>query len=159
MADHREGKSKANKRKAASEGAGKIREFLFSLDILAVEELSWPQCKFKNPLRFDFAVIVDGGQLAIIEFDGAQHFNYVSSWHKSPEGFENSKRKDIIKNRFLRERKIPLLRIAYPEEDHIAKHVTEYLTELRKGHKITRFIPSSLYPHPYGEEDDKCTVQ
>ena len=152
-------KAKAKKKKAPSEGANTIRELLSGLDILAQEEVRFTQCRLRKPLPYDFMIIIEGGIVAIIEFDGSQHFEYVSSWHKNQEGFEKQKQKDILKNKFLRDRKIPLLRISYLEEAHIARHITEYITELRKGNKITRFIPSMSYPHPYGPEDDSCCIQ
>lgn len=55
----------------------------------------------------------------IIEFDGKQHFEYVSTLHKSQKDFEMAKKRDEEKNNYAINHNIDIVRIPYTERDNI----------------------------------------
>jgi hypothetical protein len=59
-------------------------------------------------LRFDFYI----NNQYIIEFDGIQHFKQ-GGWNKTLESFQNSHKRDLIKNKYCFDNNIPLIRIPY----------------------------------------------
>lgn len=71
--------------------------------------------KTKRP---DFMVLKDGMPVAVIEFDGSQHFSSAHWYNKRKGLYIKGIRADDMKTRFCEERRIPLLRIRY---DQIAK--------------------------------------
>lgn len=64
-----------------------------------------------HPLRFDF-IINDKSGVYIVEYDGLQHFKSAPMWDKNGD-LEERKRRDLIKNRWCSDNKIPLIRIPY----------------------------------------------
>lgn len=59
--------------------------------------------------RFDFRV----RENYCIEFDGSQHFEATRSGWNTEENFQDTQRRDAIKNAWCREHNIPLIRIPY----------------------------------------------
>ena len=55
----------------------------------------------------------------LIEFDGKQHFSYVSTWHDSKEDFLAAQMRDLEKNQYALAHNIPLVRIPYTQRDNI----------------------------------------
>lgn len=72
-------------------------------------------CKFKQPLRFDFYLPQCN---CCIEFDGEQHHN-IMEWFGGLDGFINTKIRDTIKNEYCKNNNIKLIRIPYWEIDNI----------------------------------------
>lgn len=66
-----------------------------------------------NLLRFDFAVIKNGKLVCLIEFDGEQHFKYISHFHKTIANFRQAQEWDRRKNSYCLRKNIPLIRIPY----------------------------------------------
>ena len=67
--------------------------------------------------RFDFAIFDDKNNLLrLIEFDGEQHFNQSNNFFN----YEDTHRRDLIKNNYCKENNIPLVRIPYWEKDNIS---------------------------------------
>ncbi len=59
------------------------------------------------------------GQQYFIEYDGIQHFEYNSFFHKSIEDFEKEQRRDRVLNDFceLHKDKVTLIRFKYDENN------------------------------------------
>lgn len=91
-----------------------------------VEQYSFSDCKYKQSLRFDFAIFNDERLIYLIEYDGKQHFEPIE-WFGGIEGFKKTKIRDNIKNEFCKNRNIPLLRLPYTlSEEEIKQNIYEY---------------------------------
>lgn len=144
---------KTKKKNELSAGAQKIKTLLEGMDVLFTMEVSYSQCKDKNVLRFDFQIIVNG-RVAMIEYDGKQHFEETPVFKIDAVKLAKSKQRDIIKNRFCRDKSISLLRIAYTEDDHIQKWVTDFINSLKTTQKpLYVFQSPLLYPNPFADDE------
>lgn len=65
--------------------------------------------------RYDFAIVLGGEIIRLIEFDGEQHYKDVPQWG----GLELIQQRDQIKNEYALSHNIPLVRIPYWERDNI----------------------------------------
>lgn len=91
-----------------------------------VEQYTFSDCKYKQSLRFDFAIFDDNQLLYLIEYDGKQHFEPIE-WFGGSKGFEETKIRDGIKNEFCQEYDIPLLRFPYTlSTEEIKQQIYEY---------------------------------
>ena len=100
------------------------------------------QCKYKSeytfsdlydqsPLRYDFALFNDDDTLlALIEFDGEQHFKYVPGVHDTKEDFEKLQKHDKMKNEYVKINNIPLLRIPYTKIHSIDEELINFILSL-----------------------------
>lgn len=87
---------------------------------------------YKNKLRFDFAVFDKNNILiALIEFDGRQHFIYEesSNWNNSYEDFLENQYRDQLKNEYCIKNNYKLLRIPYYELSIIEQKLKGFLDE------------------------------
>lgn len=101
--------------------ATKIYNFLNRKQINFVEEYSFKGFyEHKNaPYRYDF-VILDGQRiLVLIEYHGAQHFEFSQHWHKTKKYFLKCQKRDQIKRDYAKAKGIPLIEITYKEKDPI----------------------------------------
>ena len=92
-----------------SKGERKIREFLEENNIKYSQEV-----KLFDNYRFDFYL---EDLNTVIEYDGKQHSEPV-------EGFLKTQERDRIKEKFLKENNIELLRINYKEFNNILTILT-----------------------------------
>jgi len=148
------------KRKAGpSNGAQRIEKLLKGMDILYSMEVSYAQCKDKKVLLFDFQIIVNG-RVGMIEYDGKQHFEETPIFKIDAEKLARSKIRDIIKNRFSRDRSISMLRVAYTEDVHLEKWVNNYIDQMKAASKpVFVFQPPLLYSNPFDDKDEwGCVV-
>lgn len=102
----------------ASRGEIKIHEILAKSDLIFKEEYIIPGLCSSNgrPLRFDFAVFDDSGELAfLIEYQGKQHYE-PSSKFGGKRGFYQQQYNDKKKKRYCILHNIPLVEIPYWEE-------------------------------------------
>lgn len=111
-----------------SHGEQKIKEYLIKNNIEFEREVSFPECKYYKPLKFDFK-IRNRGQEILIEFDGIQHFQPVEIFG-GEESFLLSKKRDNIKNKFCEDNKIKLVRISYKEEEKIEEILSKEIKKL-----------------------------
>ena len=117
-----------------SAGEYKIMKVLADLDMEKNENYlyntSFWNVRDKILLRWDFIVNHNENPM-VIEFDGQQHYEAVKfggiSEEKAHEKFENSKRRDKIKDDHCLANNIPILRISYLDNDNIEKLVKEFL--------------------------------
>lgn len=69
---------------------------------------------YKEKLKYDFAILNDDNKpIKLIEFDGPQH-NEGSCWYT-----EEGHIRDLMKEEYAKENKIPLIRIPYKYRDNI----------------------------------------
>lgn len=109
-----------------SKGESAVHTWLDVNNITFIPQKTFSDCvgKNNNKLRFDF-YLPDYNLL--IEFDGIQHFKPSlprNNLEKAIIIFEDTKRRDIIKNNYCLDNNINLLRISY--KDNIIKTLTNY---------------------------------
>lgn len=105
----------------SSRGEIKIHEILESAGLRFQEEFMIPGLCSSNgrPLRFDFAVFDDDGNLDfLIEYQGRQHYE-PSSKFGGKRGFYQQQYNDGKKKRFCMLHNIKLIEIPYFEENLI----------------------------------------
>lgn len=103
----------------ASRGEIKIAEILQMNNMNFKEEYEFAGLNSENgrPLRFDFAVFDDDGNLDfLIEFQGKQHYQAVSKFGGS-RGLYQQQHNDNQKRRFCALNDITLIEIPYTEEN------------------------------------------
>lgn len=102
----------------ASRGEIKIEEILEMNDLNFQMEYSFPDLKSPNgrPLRFDFAVFDDDGNIDfLIEYQGKQHYQ-PSSKFGGKRGFYQQQYNDNQKRRFCLQHDLRLIEIPYTDE-------------------------------------------
>lgn len=105
----------------ASRGEIKIEEILTAAGLNFTMELSFEGLNSSNgkPLRFDFAVFDDDGNIDfLIEYQGRQHYE-PSSKFGGKKGFYQQQFNDAKKRRFCQLHDIKLIEIPYTDENLI----------------------------------------
>jgi len=105
----------------SSRGEIKIAEILEMNGLNFQEEYSFPDLVTKSgrPLRFDFAVFDDDGELEfLIEFQGIQHYQPKSKYGGN-KGFTKQRYNDNQKRLYCYRKDIPLIAIPYWEEANV----------------------------------------
>jgi hypothetical protein len=96
-------------------------------------------CKWDDPLKFDFAVFTDDG-IALIEYQGQQHFHPVNWWTSQKTdprvAFSLQIVKDRIKLEYSNRNNIPLLTIPYWKDKEIGQIVEDFL----EGKEVERVV-------------------
>ena len=123
--------------KKQSKGEVKIKKYLISKNILFKEQLTFSDCKYILPLRFDFAIFDNNSTIIkLIEFDGQQHFKPVRfggvSTEKALISFNRAKNNDDTKDSYCSVNNISLLRIPYWEFKNIKSILDRELQINRK---------------------------
>ena len=96
-----------------------IFDLLTLNDINFKTQYKFEDCRYKNPLPFDFAVFDGNDNLkCLIEYDGEGHFIPVNIFG-GKSGLESVKIRDNIKNEYCKNNNINLIRIPYTEFDNI----------------------------------------
>jgi hypothetical protein len=106
----------------ASRGEIKIEEILQMNDMTFVEEYTFPDLvSFSgHPLRFDFAVFDDCGDLDfLIEYQGIQHYEPKSKFG-GIQGLRKQQANDMKKREYCRDHGITLIAIPYWDEERIS---------------------------------------
>ena len=101
-----------------SKGEQKIRKWLETSNIEFMSQFTFKDLvsDFNNPLRFDFAVLLDKKLKYLIEYDGEGHYSEKTF---GIESYNITKEHDKLKNKYCERNKIVLLRIPYWEYDKI----------------------------------------
>lgn len=105
----------------ASRGEIKIEDILRAANLNFQEEYSFPDLVSASgrPLRFDFAVFDDNGDLDfLIEFQGIQHYQPKSKFGGF-EGLRKQQYNDMQKRRYCKEHGIKLIAIPYVDEGRL----------------------------------------
>ena len=128
------GKPSGCPRCASSKLENKVQKWLDNNNISYVQQYRIADCKYKQPLPFDFALFQNNALSLLIETDGEQHFSPIRfggmDWEVAKQKFKEQKLKDNIKNKYCHDNNIKLLRIPYWEFDNIEKILCN---ELLKG--------------------------
>lgn len=84
----------------------------------------------------------------IIEYDGKQHVEETSLFHKTHDDFINQVNRDRCLERFCKENNYKILRISYKDNNRIPEILKAFFEE---GKDITTKVEPKLLPIPYGE--------
>lgn len=98
-----------------SKGERKIRDWLITNNIKFYKEYKFDDMKNIKNLRFDF--YLPDYNMAI-EYDGQQHFHPVDCFN-GKKGFDQTKKRDQLKNIYCSDNNIQLIRIPYTKFDEI----------------------------------------
>lgn len=104
-----------------------ISKILDSLEIQYISQYSYPDCKFKKRLRFDFYL---PNYNILIEAQGMQHYQFVKYMPNgtcSYSNFLNSLKRDQIKREYCKKNSIPLLELKYNETNLFKKQIQDFL--------------------------------
>jgi hypothetical protein len=119
-------------------GEQKIQKALKALNDLNVQfeqQYSFPDCKYKNSLSFDFFVTYNHSKF-LIEFNGEQHYRPVKFGGINDDNadarFEEVKIRDKIKNDYATKNGIPLLVIKFDEPDKISDNIKNFLDLMKE---------------------------
>jgi hypothetical protein len=130
-----------------SKGERRLKEYLTSLGIEFIQQKSFPKCKYKCRLKFDFYIPLYN---LLIEFDGKQHFLRDAVFFcKSKKDFENLIRNDLLKTKYTYERH-NFLRIAYTEIKNIEEIVDIVLDDINNNPGSLSFYYDVLNKLPSG---------
>ena len=102
----------------ASRGEIKICDILTRANVSFKEEYSFPDLvgHTKSPLRFDFAVLDDEGEVDfLIEYQGIQQYQPKSKFG-GIAGLRTQQYYDMLKREYCRKHNIPLVIIPYTDE-------------------------------------------
>lgn len=98
-----------------SKGEDKIKILLNKLNINYIYQKTFKDCynpKTNYLLRFDFYL---PDYNILIEYDGEQHFDVRKHGWFTEKAYQEIKERDQLKNKYCREKNIPLLRIPYTD--------------------------------------------
>lgn len=113
-----------------SKGEQKIQKALKELEVQFEQQYSFPDCRFINPLPFDFLIRIGENQF-LIEFNGEQHYRPVKfgglADNNADDIFKVVKRRDLIKREYANKNSIPLLIIKQDGTDRISDIIKEFL--------------------------------
>ena len=102
----------------ASHGEKKISIYLKTMCISYKSEYKLEDCSNVSPLPFDFAVFNNNNLIALIEFDGEQHFKPIKHFGGESK-LKLTQLNDEIKNNYCKVNSIPLIRIPYTDFDRV----------------------------------------
>ena len=92
----------------------KVEHLLRKAGLTYKKEVSFPDLKDKDFLRFDFGIYKNQKLVGLIEVDGEQHFQSIEHFGGNEE-FKRVKKTDRAKNRYCLMKKIPLFRVPFSE--------------------------------------------
>lgn len=114
-----------------SKGEKALAKYLDHYKIKYKKEYTFDNCRYKQQLPFDFAII-NNRDVFLIEYDGSQHYR---GWMGRKDSLLKIQQRDNIKNQYCKDNNIPLLRIPYWEFDNIEKILEEWLQKYDLIHK------------------------
>ena len=98
------------------------------------------KCRYKHTLPFDFAIFNKDELIALIEYQGQQHYEPVDFAGKGDgwalKNFELQQKKDNIKRTYCKENNIPLIEIPYWIED-IERFIDDELGKINNSIQLT----------------------
>lgn len=106
----------------ASRGEIKICDILTEAGLSFTEEYSFPDLvsNSKTPLRFDFCVFSDDGEIDfLIEYQGVQHYQPKSKFG-GIAGLRKQQYNDMLKREYCKKHGITLVLIPYFDEGRIS---------------------------------------
>lgn len=113
-----------------SKGEQAIYKVLYDNGLNFSTQYVFDDCRFKNPLPFDFCIFDDNNNvMLLIEYDGEQHFEPIE-FFGGDDAFEITQRNDKIKNEYCIKNHIDLLRIPYFEFENIKTLIDNKIQEI-----------------------------
>ena len=88
-----------------------LNEILSDMNIDFKEQFKIKECRNIRPLPFDFAILKGERLIALIEYDGLQHFQ--KKFNVDDTNFNEQLKRDKIKDDYCKRNNIPLIRIKY----------------------------------------------
>lgn len=116
-----------------SSGELYIIQFLKKYNIQYIYQFSFPDCKDKNPLKFDFLIYYkNSNKWFLCEFQGKQHYKpikFSSNWTEeyTEKVFKNYTKRDNIKKEYCKKNNIELFEICYKDFKKIDEILAEKL--------------------------------
>ena len=102
----------------SSYGEQLIAKLLKELNLDFITEYKFTDCKYKDKLRFDFAIIKNKKIICLIEFQGVQHYQVTGGWNNI-EHLKQVQKRDNIKREYCYNNNIPLIEIPFYDIDKI----------------------------------------
>lgn len=105
----------------SSSGENRIREYLDKKEVNYEMEYSFSDLAFKNKLKFDFAIFLDGNTKCpslLVEYDGQQHFQPVE-YFGGEKALRETQFRDRMKDKYCVRKEIELVRIPYWDYENI----------------------------------------
>jgi very-short-patch-repair endonuclease len=96
-----------------------IKSFLDDNNIKYKMQYTFNDLIYKKKLRFDFCLEesnFEDGKFILLEYDGKQHFQEISYFHKKFNSYKEQKCKDEQKNEYANKNGYKLIRIKYTED-------------------------------------------
>lgn len=109
-----------------SHGEKLIKNILINLNLEFQQQVKFENCKHKTFLPFDFKIITEK-EFFLIEFNGEQHYQQVSFFHKGNRTLQLQQKRDAIKIQFCKDNNIPLLVIHHSEKDQAKEKIMAFL--------------------------------
>ena len=98
-----------------SAGEKYLENLLMQMQINYCTQYRINECRYKNPLPFDFAIFDNNNKLlALIEYQGDIHFKSTGGWN-TEEDLQESKKRDNIKKEYCSQHNIKLIEIPYTD--------------------------------------------
>jgi hypothetical protein len=110
----------------SSKGERKIARILQLLDVEFSQQYTFPDCKYITPLKFDFAIHINGVLTGLIEYNGIQHYEAVKHFG-GEENLSITQVRDAIKSLYCSNNNIPLLVIKYDQDIEVS--IKEFLCQ------------------------------
>lgn len=111
-------------------GSKKIERYLKEKEIEYLIEYPLKDSK----QRFDF--FLPQYNIAI-EYNGKQHYEYIKFFHKTLEGFEQYKMRDLKKEEYCKNNNIKLIKISYKEDNLIATIIDDIISSTTKVGQVS----------------------
>lgn len=109
-----------------SKGANNCRNYLLENNIDFKCEMKFKPYNY----RYDFVFEYNDTKICL-EFDGAQHFEFVEYFHKTEEEFERRKQIDIKKNVIAKDNDHVVIRISNNKSEHISNYLINILENIK----------------------------
>lgn len=100
----------------SSKGEFAVKEYCKSNNMDYEAQYTNKMCRYKHALAFDFAIYSKEELVALIEYQGEQHYKVVEYWG-GEKGLKMRQKRDNIKRDYCKVNNIPLIEIPYTVED------------------------------------------
>jgi hypothetical protein len=118
----------------ASKGELAVETYCKSNNIKFIPQYKIDKCKHKQSLPFDFALFNKNKLVALVEYQGKQHYESVKHYGGEKE-FNLRRKRDKIKRDYCKLNNIPLIEISYREKN-IEGYLENNIREITKGNEF-----------------------
>lgn len=114
-----------------------VENILNQLNIYYEREKTFNDLKYKGKLRFDYYLPKYN---LCIEFNGAQHYEYIEYFHKDDSQFDEQRIKDYIKHEYCRAHSIHLIELPCSlTNDEIRAELVQFINNI--GDETSQLLP------------------